>query len=87
MLGRQTTITTAQLNEQVLKYLRPEVLQSPEAPGPCVSRAAGHLTIPGGGEVFILPVVQGRGGDPRSHPEALCDTGCKRQFARWELYP
>ena len=27
------TITTAQLNEQVLKYLRPEVLQSPEAPG------------------------------------------------------
>ena len=27
------TITTAQLNEQVLKYLRPEVMQSPEAPG------------------------------------------------------
>ena len=27
------TITTAQLNEQVLKYLRPEVVQSPEAPG------------------------------------------------------
>ena len=29
----QNTITTAQLNEQILKYLRPEVLQSPEAPG------------------------------------------------------
>ena len=28
-----SSITTAQLNEQVLKYLRPEVLQSPEAPG------------------------------------------------------
>ena len=27
------TITPAQLNEQVLKYLRPEVVQSPEAPG------------------------------------------------------
>ena len=28
-----SSITTAQLNEQVLKYLRPEVIQSPEAPG------------------------------------------------------
>ena len=29
----QNTITTAQLNEQILKYLKPEITLAPEAPG------------------------------------------------------
>ena len=40
----QNTITTAQLNEQILKYLKPEITVSPQAPGLIFSGQSMNLT-------------------------------------------
>ncbi len=46
----QNTITTAQLNEQILKYLKPEITHSPQAPG----------LIFGGQTVTLLSQAEGK---------------------------
>ena len=46
----QNTITTAQLNEQILKYLKPEITLSPQAPG----------LIFGGQTVTLLSQAEGK---------------------------
>ena len=53
----QNTITTAQLNEQILKYLKPEITHSPQAPGLIFQRADRHPSFPCRREVSVLSMV------------------------------
>ena len=41
---QSSSITTAQLNEQILKYLKPEITVSPQAPGLIFSGQSMNLT-------------------------------------------
>ena len=52
-----SSITTAQLNEQILKYLKPEITLAPQAPGLIFNGQTSHSAFPCGREVFELPMV------------------------------
>ena len=54
---QSSSITTAQLNEQILKYLKPEITGIPTGPGLIFSGQSMNLTFPGRGEVPDLPMA------------------------------
>ncbi|MDA9962795.1 SUMF1/EgtB/PvdO family nonheme iron enzyme [Opitutales bacterium] len=56
------TITTAQLNESILKYLRPEITTSPQAPG--LVFGGQSVTFSGGAEGKYLTYQWNRNGQP-----------------------
>ena len=45
-----SSITTAQLNEQILKYLKPEITLAPQAPGLIFNGQTSHSAFPCGGK-------------------------------------
>ena len=56
------TITTAQLNEQILKYLKPEITASPQAPGLVFTGES--VTLTGAAEGKYLTYQWNRNGQP-----------------------
>ena len=71
-------ITTAQLNEQILKYLKPEITSHPQAPGLIFGGQTVNLTIPSRGKVFNLPMEQEWSADCGGDGFKFQYRGCER---------
>ena len=82
---QSSSITTAQLNEQILKYLKPEITVSPQAPGLIFSGQSMNLTSQAQGK--YLTYQWQRNGQPIAGAtrSEFQYRGCERFSARREL--
>jgi hypothetical protein len=82
---QSSSITTAQLNEQILKYLKPEITLAPQAPGLIFSGQSMNLTSQAQGKYLTYQwqhngqPIAGATGSEFQH------IGCERFFARRKL--
>ena len=81
---QSSSITTAQLNEQILKYLKPEITVSPQAPGLIFSGQSMNLTSQAQGK--YLTYQWQRNGQPIAGATGKFQyRGCERFSARRKL--
>ena len=80
------TITTSQLNESILKYLRPEITTSPQAPGLVFGGQSVTFAGAGGGQVPHLPVEPQRATRRGSYRGNLGHSGRQRHAPRRQLH-
>ena len=83
----QNTITTAQLNEQILKYLKPEITLQPTGSGTNLQRSEHKPASQAEGK--FLTYQWHKNGQPIAGAtgKSFSDRGGKRYPARWKLQP
>ena len=74
----QNTITTAQLNEQILKYLKPEITLHPQAPGLIFQWAEYEPDLAGTGKAPDIPVATQWPTDCGGNGSKFQYRGCER---------
>ena len=82
---QSSSITTAQLNEQILKYLKPEITLQPQAPGLIFSGQSMNSVLAGTGKVPDLPMATKWPTDCGGNRSKFQYRGCERFSARRKL--